>query len=120
MKPDRILIANATRARMLQQEGEARLTIVESFVHPAGRGKVKGQGDPGFARELGCYLESEARMDHFQSISLFAPAPFMAELLAELGKITQGLICGTHEQDLTSFGLSELERRIASELAPIA
>jgi hypothetical protein len=117
MKPDWILIANATRARLLQLDAESQLTILESFIHPAGRGRVGGVGDPGFAHELGCYLEQEARMDHFHTLSLFVAAAFMPELARELGKITQGMLCGTHEQDLTGLGPAELERCIRTELA---
>lgn len=117
MKPDWILIANATRARLLQQEGDGRLLVLESFIHPAGRGRVSGPTDPGFARELGRYLENEARMDHFATLCLFVSSAFLPELRAELGKHTVAKLGCVREQDLTGFGLPEIEPRIARELA---
>lgn len=115
MKPDWILIANATRARLLQRDGDGRLVILESFIHPAGRGRVSGPMDPGFARELGRYLEHEARMDHFNGLSLFVAGLFLAELQSELGKLTRTLVRATRSQDLTACALAELELRIARE-----
>ena len=40
MKPDWILIANSTRARLLQQERDDRVTVLESFDHPQSRSKI--------------------------------------------------------------------------------
>lgn len=117
MKPDWILIANATRARLLRQESDGRLLILESFIHPAGRGRVSAPSDPGFAHELGRYLEHEARMDHFHTLSLYVARLFLSELTAEFGHLTRALVCVTREQDLTGFTLPELELRIAREPA---
>ena len=70
-KPDWILIANTTRARVLQQRGVV-IEILESFVHPAGRGQAtpplldaRQKEYTRFAQELAQYLEAEARMGHF-------------------------------------------------------
>jgi protein required for attachment to host cells len=144
MKPDWTVIANATRARLLQQEQGAPMVILESFIHPEGRGKVSELADDKagqqktdrfggaayeprvnakrkehteFARELAHLLEQEAQLDHFRSLTIFASSPFLGELKAELGKATLRRLISTHEQDLTSLGLSELEERIAHELA---
>ena len=137
MKPDWTLIANATRARLLQQEQGAPMVILESFIHPAGgRGKAGRARDDGvggaayeprvdarreehteFARELAHLLEQEAQLDHFRSLTIFASSPFLGEIKAELGRATLRLLVTAQELDLTSLGLSELEERIAQELA---
>lgn len=123
-KPAWILIANTTRARVLQQEPGSPMVVLESFVHPAGRGV---RSDPlldnrqkectRFAHELAKYLEQEARQAHYSSLTIFACATFAEELRAGLGKMTQRLLNGVHELDLTSVGVAELERRVSRELA---
>jgi len=126
-KPDWILIANATRARVLQQEPGSAMVVLESFVHPAGRGQpseplldAKRKECTRFAHELARYLEHEGRQGHFRSLTIFASASFLAELRAALGKITRRLLAGLHELDLTSVGVAELERRVSHELAAAA
>jgi protein required for attachment to host cells len=121
MQPDWTLIANATRARLLQQERGAPMVILESFVHPRGRGKLDAASDEHikFARELAHLLEQEAQLDHFHSLTIFASSPFLGEIRDELGKATLCRLTSTHELDLTHLGLSELEERIARELAPL-
>jgi protein required for attachment to host cells len=114
MKPDWTLIANATRARLLQQEQGAPMVILESFVHPAGPAR---QAHIEFARELAHVLEQEARLDHFHSLTIFASGPFLDEIKAELGRATRDLLTAAHELDLTRCGLSELEQRISHETA---
>ena len=115
MKPDWTLIANATRARLLQQEPGAPLVILESFIHPASRDRAEELTE--FARELAHLLEQEAQLDHYRSLTIFASGAFLGEIQAELGKFTVRRLLTTHEQDLTNFGLSELEERISQELA---
>lgn len=118
MKPDWTLIANATRARLLQQERGAPMVILESFIHPRGRGDLNAAEHTEFARELAHVLEQEAQLDHFRSLTIFAAGPILGEIQNKLGKATVRRLAATHEQDLTGFGLSELEERIATELAP--
>lgn len=123
-KPDWILISNTTRARVLQQEPGSAMVVLESFVHPAGRGQpseplknARHKECTRFAQELAQYLEHEARQGHFGSLAIFASASFMEELRASLGKMTQRLLSGLYELDLTSVGVAELERRVSHELA---
>jgi hypothetical protein len=125
--PDWILIANTTRARVLQQEAGGPVEVIESFVHPAGRGQPVGPiADPReksytrFAQELAQHVEHEARQGHLCSLFIFAPQPFLDEVASALGKISRRLLCGTHETDLTSVGLAELDRRIHRELEAAA
>ena len=144
MKPDWTLIANSTRARLLQQKPGSPMVILESFIHPAnptqpaeltpreahGAASRLGQAlhaaslgarrseQTEFARELGHLLEQEAQLDHFRSLTVFASGPFLGELRPRLGQATQRRLAAVHEADLTAFTLSELEERIANELAP--
>lgn len=146
MKTNWILIANATRARVLQQEGDNRVTVLESFEHPQSRSKISDLADDRagfektdrsfggtaytpridakqkehlrFARELSDFLERQAQLGHFQSLEVFASSPFLGELKAELGSATARLVAGTHDVDLTGVGPAELGRRIADEIAP--
>jgi protein required for attachment to host cells len=125
--PDWILIANATRARVLQQEAGGAMEVLESFVHPAGRGQpVEPITDPReksytrFAHELAQHVEQDARQGHLCSLVIFAPQPFLDELVSALGKAGRRLLCGAHELDLTSVGLAELDWRIQHELEAAA
>jgi protein required for attachment to host cells len=122
-KPAWILIANTTRARVLQQEPGAAMVVLESFVHPAGRGlrsepllDARQKECTRFAHELAQFLEHEARQAHFSSLTIFASPSFAEELRAGLGRNTGRLLAGIHELDLTSVGIAELERRVSHEL----
>ena len=145
MKPEWILIANATHARLLSHDRGSPMVVLKSFEHPQGRSKVSeladdrmgrentDQGAGGtayqprmdakhkenlrFARELADYLEPYAQQDTFRSLSVFASSPFLGELKSELGSATTRLLTYLQDLDLTSFGLSEVERRIAQEMA---
>lgn len=133
MKPDWTLIANGTRARLLQQQPGAPMVILESFIHPVrpGDGFAPGPSLFGdldaawarehqhteFARELAHLLEQEAQLDRFHALRIFASRPFLDELDDELGKATRQRLAAEHEADLTGFAISEIEERIADELA---
>ncbi|ABE45277.1 host attachment protein [Polaromonas sp. JS666] len=145
MKPEWILIANATHARLLLHERGSPMVVLKSFDHPQGRSKVseladdrmgRENSDHGaggtayqprmdakhkenlrFARELADYLEPYAQQDSFRSLSIFASSPFLGELKTELGSATTRLLTYLQDLDLTSFGLSEVERRVAQEMA---
>ena len=145
MKPEWIMIANATRARLLQREPGCPLVVIDSFDHPQGRSKISelaadtaGQAKTDhsfggasypprvnaedkehlhFARELADYLEEQAQHGRFHSLALFASSPFLGELKAQLGTATARLVSATHDLDLTSVGLVELDRRVARESA---
>lgn len=145
MKPNWFLIANATHARLLQQEVGSPMVVLKSFDDPLGRAKVSELGsaragqertDRGFggaayeprldakekehlrfARELAEHLEQHAQKGDFRSLVVLSSSPFLGELKVALGPVTQRLLTGTHDVDLTSVGLTELERRIAHEVA---
>ncbi|WP_421955300.1 host attachment protein [Polaromonas sp.] len=146
MKPDWILIANATHARLLEQERGSPMVILESFAHPSSREKIsalatdraghestdrsyggavfeprhdaKSKEHTLFARQLADQLEKAATQGKCRSLVIFASSPFLGQLKAELGAATKRLLSTTHDLDLTSFGLSELELRIGRVLAP--
>ena len=119
--PDWILVANYTRARIVQRQPGVAMEVLESFVHPAARGQPGGalvdarhKEYTQFAHELAQYLEAEARRDRFGALILFAPPSFLEELRAAIGKFTAALLV------LTSYGVVELGREVARELAAVA
>ena len=143
MKPHWILVANATEARLLQQEPGAPLVVLQAFHHPesrlhtaelgddrAGR-EVSGHGFGGaayqprldaqrkqhlhFARDLADHLEQAAREQRYASLAVYASSPFLGELKQLFGDGTRRLLAGTHDVDLTSFGVAEIERRVQEE-----
>ncbi len=148
MKPDWILIANATHARLLRRESGGLMVVLETFEHPEGRSKVSELADDKMGREnsdssfggsayqprvdakqkeharfacqLADHLEQQAQQGHFRSLVIFASSPFLGELKTELGATTARLLSATHDLDLTSFGLAELEQRVERERAPSA
>lgn len=146
MKPNWIVIANAGNARVLEDQGEGALAVLQTFKHPQSRSKGSElstdkagmeKSDSGlgggaafqprtdlrqkehavFARELAAHLEHAAQQGTFKSVALFASSPFLGELKSHLGSATQRLVGSTHDIDLTSFGLGELEQRVARELS---
>lgn len=144
MKPNWILIANATNARLFQHEGDGPIVLFASFPHPESRSKVselagdraghersdrsyggtsyeprmdaKRKEHERFARQVAEYLEQAALQNTFASLAVFAASPFLGELKAHLGDATRKLVSGAHDVDLTSVGVTELKRRIAHEL----
>jgi hypothetical protein len=121
-KPDWALIANPTRARVLQHAEDQAMVVLESFIRPSGRGTAlplvnrRQTTSILFAHELTEYLELEARQGHYGSIAIFAPAPFLDELRGGLGKVTAMLLTTTCEMDITHIGAAELPKRVMREL----
>lgn len=144
-KPDWIVVANASRARILQRERGEPMTVVRTFSHPEGRSRVRdlvddraghGSSDHAwggsayppridakrkehqrFACELAAWLERAAAQGEYRSLGLLASSPFLGELRAELGQATGKLVTVVHDVDLTAVGPAELEKRILRELA---
>ncbi|HEY0822403.1 MAG TPA: host attachment protein [Ramlibacter sp.] len=140
MKPNWILVANATEARILQQESGSPLVVLQAFHHPASRARsselgddkagreLSGRGFGGaafeprvdaqtkehlhFARELADALEAAARQGSYGSLAIHASSPFLGELKHALGDGTRRLLTATHDVDLTSFGVQEIEQRL--------
>lgn len=148
MKPDWILIANASRARLLEQQAHGAYSLLRSFEHPASRlhsselgedkrGRENVDGAFGaaayeprvdwqrkehlrFAIELADFLETGAQHGQCGSVRVFAASPFLGELKARLGEATRRVLAGTHDVDLSAVGVAELGRRIQQELAHAA
>lgn len=145
MKPNWILIANASQARLLQQEEGCPIVVLKAFHHPASRQRSAVLGDDKagkelsdrgfggaayeprtdaqhkefkhFAEELARELETAAQDHAFAALTVFASSPFLGVLKQELGEGTQRLLKNTHDVDLTSVGLAELEKRVQFEEA---
>lgn len=140
MKPTWILIANATEARILQQEPGRPLVVLQAFHHPAGRARsselgddkagreLSGRGFGGaafeprvdaqskehlqFARDLADALEAGAREGRYGALDIHASSHFLGELKHALGDGSRRLLTATHDVDLTSFGVQEIEQRL--------
>lgn len=140
MKPNWILVANATEARILRQEPGCPLAVLQAFHHPAGRARSSTLGDDKagreqsdrgfggtayeprvdaqtkehlhFARELADALEAGAREGSYATVAIHASSPFLGELKHALGEGTRRLLAGTHDVDLTSFAVQEIEQRL--------
>jgi protein required for attachment to host cells len=141
MKADWILIANAAHARLIAQEPGSPMVVLESFEHPQSRGRVgelardqagreksdgvhtatayvprldaKTKEHLRFARQLAGRLESAAQEQRFHKLTVFASSPFLGELKEEFGTVTSQRLAGTHDVDLTAFGLADIEQRVA-------
>lgn len=144
MKSDWILVANAAQARLLQSEPGTPMVVVRAFHHPDSRLSSSKLGDSErgressdrghggqayaahvephrkehlrFARELADFLEQSALQGQMRRLHVFAASPFLGELKEQLGDATLRLLAGTHDLDLSSFALGEIERRVQSAL----
>lgn len=141
MKPDWILVANASQARLLTHEAGSPMAVLKAFHHPESRVRSSELGDAArgrqdadrhhgggtayeprmdaqhkehlrFAEELAKALEEGAQQGEFHRLQVFASSPFLGELKSKLGEATQRLLAGTHDLDLSAVGLSEMEARI--------
>ena len=140
MKPAWILVANAAQARLVEQEPGSPMVVVHAFHHPESRlsSSMIGDSERGrqssdraygaqayaahlephrkehlrFAGEVADYLEQAALQGRMHKLHVFAASPFLGELKARFGDATLRLLAGTHDLDLSSFGLDEIERRV--------
>lgn len=145
MKTQWILVANAAQARLLRRDGDTEpLVPMTTFEHPEARmsgrelgrdriGHDASSNRPGgvmfeprtdvhrkeqqqFAQRLARELERGLEAHECGSILLFASAPFLGVLKAELPVQVARAVRIAADVDLTSYGLTELEQRIALEL----
>ena len=138
------LVANAEHARVLASDHGKPLSTVRGFEHPASRSKtselgtdkggreVSGHGFGGaafeprsdphrrehekFAHELGQFLEHEAILGTFDSVSIFAPDPFFGKLRGQLGKNTGKRLAAARAVDFSAVPAEELGARIRQAL----
>ena len=147
MKPQWILVANASHARLFSRESPtAPLIPLANIEHPESRLKgiqladdrpgheatdnssggnryeprsdVRRKEHQHFAREIGQRLDAGLAADEFSSLWLFASNPFLGELKAHLSDAVGKRVQLALSSDLTSFGLAEIEQRLL-DLRPV-
>jgi protein required for attachment to host cells len=140
-----IVVADASQARLLRRERDDEpLVAVSTWRHGASRDKPSETGDdrpghgatdwrPGgtrfeprldprrkehlrFAAEIAARLEHAAAQGEFGRLTVYAPAEFLGELRAALGRHAQERLRVAVDVDLVAYGLDELERRIGRAL----
>jgi protein required for attachment to host cells len=145
MKSEWILIANASVARLFSRESDSDpLLPLHRFEHAESRLKASELADdrlvhdsndwrPGgvsfeprmdvhrkqhlkFARELAQRLDQGLAGGDCCRITLYASNPFLGELKGQLSPAAKKALRAAVVVDLTSYGLGELEERIAHEL----
>lgn len=146
MHTDWFLVANASKARLFRRPSPQEPLITEaSLEHPESRlrgtslaadrpGHVEADQHKGgtsfaeptdprrkehrhFAQELAVLLAERLSVDRHDRLVVLASSPFLGELKAELQEATHRCLQGTVDIDLTAYGLSELEERLARVLA---
>ncbi|MDE2401844.1 MAG: host attachment protein [Burkholderiales bacterium] len=145
MKKEWILIANASMARLFSRESDHDpLVPLNTFEHVESRLKSSQLGDdrvghgssdtrPGgvsfeprmspqrkqhlqFAHTLAQRLDEGLNNGECKQVTLYASSPFLGELKGQLSPAAKKALRSAVDIDLTSFGLRELEERIAHEL----
>lgn len=145
MRTECLVVANAGVARLFTRAApDEPLVPVVVLQHPESRGPVQAlRGDhaghgasdhrPGgtafepptdlhrkehqrFAREIATRLRSGLNDGEFASLVVLASSPFLGELKAALGDALTRVLRASADTDLTSFGVSELEKRLPAVL----
>lgn len=137
-----ILIANASHARLVRQDGDRALEPVWEFDPPSSRharrprDRVGRRTNPAhagaapmaaprearqrererFASELASALESGARERRFDSVAVLAGPSLLVDLRPRLGPLTRAKLEAECVVDLGHVGWSDLGPRIDSEL----
>ena len=148
MKNEWILIANASVARLFSRESDSRpLVPLQTMEHSESRLKSSELADdrlghgsadrrPGgvsfeprldprrkehlhFAHTLAQRLEEGLASSAYDRVTLYASSPFLGELKGQLSPATTEALRAAVDVDLTSYGLRELEERIAIKLQGI-
>lgn len=146
MKPDLFLIANAGVARLFTRgSANDRLVPLSSLDHPEGHIKASDLGDdrlghgstdnrPGgvsftprtdprrkedlrFAHLLAQRIDQALASGECAHVRLYASNPFLGELKQALSPHARQALREAVDLDLTSFGVDEIERRIAHHAA---
>ena len=136
-----IVVANGSRARLLQRKGPSQALVeVHNWVHPAARQHrddlPQGHRQSGiqarsglaprqsiqdrerevFAREIMQWLSHELNNHAASSVALLSSNPFLGEMLAHQhqGQLHRQ-VCATHAIDLTSLPLQQLSQRLRED-----
>lgn len=136
-KPLWILVANGSRARLLQrdQPGEALREIMD-WVHPQTREHLgtpdsahrtsgtrgrsglaapqsaKAHARAQFAQDINAWLKKAVAPQGVGRLAVFASSPFLGDLLSHGEGALERLLCASHPLDLTALSLQELELRL--------
>ena len=145
MKPQWILTANASLARLFSRDSPTdHLVPLATMEHPESRLKGSQLADerPGheatdhssggnryeprsdvrrkehlrFAREIARRLDAALDADEFSTLCIFASSPFLGELKAQLSDAVDKRVQLALDSDLTSFGVAEIEQRVRDQL----
>ncbi|WOB10623.1 host attachment protein [Piscinibacter gummiphilus] len=145
MKAELTLVANASEAHLFARESRhdplmplalmkhtesrARASELEpdraghgsSDRHPGGvafapRMSRKRKEHLQFADEVARRIDAELGSGRYGSVVLFASCPFLGELRSQLSPAAKRSLKASVDLDLTSFGVDELERRVADAL----
>lgn len=136
-KPLWIVVANGSRARVLQRmHHNEPLTEVKDWVHPATRQHLQDmpqghrqsgiRGRSGlaerspfqdherdtFAGEICQWLEHALHTHEVERVALLSSNPFLGELVSHGQGTLHKHLCATHAVDLTGLPLGELEQRL--------
>ena len=141
MKPQWILLANASHARLFSRDSPTEpLTLLSTMEHPESRLKGSQLADdrPGheacdnssggnryeprsdvrrkehqrFALEIARRLEAGLTAGEFSELWLFASSPFLGEPKAQLREAVDKRVQLALDSDLTALGLAEIEQRL--------
>lgn len=140
-KPVWVLVANGSKARVLEQNSTKleHWTEMECLLHPqsrlhdssashdslahaiAGRSGLAPRSSPKeherrvFAKQLADMLGAAVGEHRVGRIVVFASNPFLGELLAHLDDESRKRLADSHALDLTSLGMHELTQRLQSD-----
>ena len=141
MKPQWILVANASLARLFSRDSPTDpLVSLATMEHPESRlkGSELAKDRPGheatdhssggnryeprsdvrrkehqrFAREIAQRLDAALAADEFSALWIFASSPFLGELKAQLSDAVDKRVQLALDSDLTALGLTEIEQRL--------
>lgn len=145
MNAELTLVANASEAHLFSREsrqdplmplalmkhGESRARTSDlepdraghgsSDRHPGGvafepRMSRKRKEHLQFADEVARRVDAELASGRYNSVVLFASCPFLGELKSRLSPAAKRSLHASVDLDLTSYGVDELERRVADAL----
>ena len=135
-----IVLANGSRARLLQRNSHAEPLIeLRDWVHPATRlhtqdlggahrqsgirgrsglarhGSDQAHERSAFAQEICHWLAQAVHAQQVGSIALLASTPFLGELMAHGQGTLDKQLCAAHAVDLTALPLAQLEERLRQD-----
>ena len=139
-KPLWIVVANGSRARLLQRDHPgAALREIMDWTHPStrqhtanpdsahrtsgtrGRSGLAQRQSPQahareqFARDIGAWLKTSLGPQGVGAVAVFASNPFLGELLSHGHAALDPLLCASHALDLTGLSLPELDQRLREQ-----